>query len=875
MGTFRRFILVIFINSLFFSITLQAEVPQLLNYQGKLIHQDGDSLHGNYSMLFSIYGSESGGTALWTETHATVEVKNGIFQVLLGSVSSFPKTLFSEGGDRYLGIKVGSYDEMTPRFRITSAAYALQAFHSDSATAAKTAAPDGPANGDLSGTYPNPSVVAIQGQNISTTTPADGNILKWSGTNNQWEPSVDLSGGTVNTTIRLTGDGTPGSPLDIAQQGAVQNQVLKWDGNGWSPAADNAGGLPTGDASGDLSGTYPNPEVSAIQGRAISTTTPANGNILKWSDTNNQWEPSVDLSGGTVNTTIRLTGDGTPGSPLDIAQQGAVQNQVLKWDGNGWSPAADNAGGLPTGDASGDLSGTYPNPSVVAIQNRTISTTTPEDGNILKWNNANNQWEPSVDLSGGTVNTTPRLTGDGTLDGPLDIAQQGAVQNQVLKWNGTTWVPGTDDVGGNSLDQAYDQGGAGFGRTITADAGAVNIAGTDGLTVNGPVTATTFTGNGAALTDLNGSYISSGIVSPALLDADLQDLADGSLTGSKIGTGINANNISTGTIPSGRLSGVYSSQLTFSNATNSFTGNGSGLSALNASNISSGTLGSGRISGTYSNAVTFSNPSNSFVGNGSGLTGIPTSPWGTNGSNIYYNSGNVGIGTSSPAAKLHVTYDASSSGQNINIYGRVSGPGDCRAIEGESYGNGDYSIGVYGYTSGGATVNYAGYFYGPIYATSANSSIKAFKIDHPLDPENKYLNHSSVESSDMMNVYNGNVILDENGEAWIDLPEWFESLNRDFRYQLTCIGGFGQVYIAEEVSQNRFKVAGGTPGLKVSWQITGIRQDPVAEQNRVEVEEMKKVNERGKYLNPVAYGLPESRSIIYNNFLNTESGNSR
>ena len=129
----------------------------------------------------------------------------------------------------------------------------------------------------------------------------------------------------------------------------------------------------------------------------------------------------------------------------------------------------------------------------------------------------------------------------------------------------------------------------------------------------------------------------------------------------------------------------------------------------------------------------------------------------------------------------------------------------------------------------------------------------SFKIDHPLDPENKYLSHSFVESPDMMNVYNGNVELNENGEAWVDLPEWFEALNRDFRYQLTCIGGFAQVYIADKIADNRFRIAGGTPGLEVSWQVTGIRHDPYAEKHRIQVEEEKQANQRGRYLHPDVY----------------------
>lgn len=137
-----------------------------------------------------------------------------------------------------------------------------------------------------------------------------------------------------------------------------------------------------------------------------------------------------------------------------------------------------------------------------------------------------------------------------------------------------------------------------------------------------------------------------------------------------------------------------------------------------------------------------------------------------------------------------------------------------------------------------------------------------FKIDHPLDPENKYLYHSFVESPDMKNIYDGVIELAENGEAWIELPDWFETLNCDFRYQLTPIGVPGpNLYIAEEVSDNRFKIAGGDPGMKVSWQVTGTRQDPYAVAHPIVPEEDKSLEERGYYLHPELYGQPEEMRV--------------
>jgi hypothetical protein len=175
------------------------------------------------------------------------------------------------------------------------------------------------------------------------------------------------------------------------------------------------------------------------------------------------------------------------------------------------------------------------------------------------------------------------------------------------------------------------------------------------------------------------------------------------------------------------------------------------------------------------------------------------------------------------------------------------------------------AAGVYGAdtTSG---YGYAGYFSGDVQITgdlNVSGPNKTFKIDHPLDPANKYLYHACVESDERLNVYNGNVVLDGRGEAVVELPDWFEALNRDFRYQLTCIGGFAPVYIAEEISGNRFKIAGGEPGMKVSWQVTGIRNDPCAAASPFEVEVDKPEPERGTYLAPEAWGQPEQVGLHY------------
>ena len=227
------------------------------------------------------------------------------------------------------------------------------------------------------------------------------------------------------------------------------------------------------------------------------------------------------------------------------------------------------------------------------------------------------------------------------------------------------------------------------------------------------------------------------------------------------------------------------------------------------------------------------------------------------------------------AMGLRVQADNASWGATVN---NENGGGDgLRAYANVSFGNNWGAIYAINYgtspsiyssnTSGGL----AAYLNGDVFigdSLDVNGNLTkgggSFKIDHPLDPENKYLYHSFVESPDMMNVYNGNVMLDASGQARVVLPEWFEALNRDFRYQLTPIGRPGpDLYVAREISSNSFEIAGGEPGMKVSWQVTGIRQDPYAEMHRIPVQQDKGIEEQGKYMHPEAYGMPETMGVNY------------
>lgn len=245
---------------------------------------------------------------------------------------------------------------------------------------------------------------------------------------------------------------------------------------------------------------------------------------------------------------------------------------------------------------------------------------------------------------------------------------------------------------------------------------------------------------------------------------------------------------------------------------------------------------------------------------------------------VYAEGGYTGSSAFAKSTSTNAVYGAqnisSSRGENYGSYNEaqtdLSGNyGTKIGVMGYAKG-GQNNYGVYGDadTTGAFANTYAGYFNGDVAVTNdlfvvgnISKGGGTFKIDHPLDPENKFLYHSFVESPDMMNIYNGNIFTDAQGIAIVQLPDYFEALNADVRYQLTAIGGPAQVWIEKELSQNSFVIKSSIPNTKVSWQITGIRKDDYANAHRVQPVVEKSAADKGKYLYPVEAGKSADNGI--------------
>ncbi|MBK8568201.1 MAG: hypothetical protein IPN76_34080 [Saprospiraceae bacterium] len=238
----------------------------------------------------------------------------------------------------------------------------------------------------------------------------------------------------------------------------------------------------------------------------------------------------------------------------------------------------------------------------------------------------------------------------------------------------------------------------------------------------------------------------------------------------------------------------------------------------------------------------------------------------TTGLNDIYRFGRASIGVSNTAAKFHVSNVEGTLGATnntlANFYNSI-GNGYSDVIKTQIGPDANPNLISYALLANAALPHYSGYFDGRVYIAGDFyvAGTKNFRIDHPADPQNKYLQHFCSESNVPLNMYTGNATTGSDGVADIELPEYFTLINKDFRYQLTPVGQFAQVIVLREIEGNHFKIKSDVPGVKVSWMVIAERNDPYMQQHPPQDVLDKPSGEKGKYTLPELYNQPKEMGV--------------
>jgi len=738
--------------------------PRLLNYQGYLTDTLGNPVNDSVDVIFRICDAASSGNVLWSELQMETPVLKGVFNVLLGSVTSIPDTVFTGSANRWLEIRISSQN-LSPRTRIVTAPYALTAAYADTADCAQF----------------------LQGKD---TIALDVRFV------NEGQANSIFTAMIVDTAVTME---------KIARAGASTDQVIKWNGTAWVPAADQVGaGASWFFLISDVADTTL--QMGGRWGLARA------GNILYGT------ADSTHVNLGVACTT------GTSGQNNKYATVGGGYNNVASGYrstvAGGYRNLADTSNATVSGGCFNTASNE--NATVGGGWANTASgeraTVAGGFGNTASWTNAtvggghyNTASNASGTVAGGYADTASGYAAtvaggnlnkayggySAVLGGNYNLAfgmrsfvgggycSKARGQNSVVCGGGSN-----NEADSNSARGDYSFIGGGY-RNLAGDATADTAATIAGGYNNNAIAKYTFSGGGR-VNIAGGDYASVGGGSSDTVKA----VYGGILSG--------YSNLA-GDAPEDSGATVCGGWNNSANAKHSFVGGGTGNIAWNLFATVAGGGG---------------NNSSGFAATAAGGSGnVASGSWSTS-------SGGSGNEASGYGASVIGGGDNISSG----IYSMAGGY--C-----------DSSSASYCFTAGNNSTVLSGHdnsavFNGLSSTASGQTRVGAlskvsgtFTIDHPLDPEHKILNHYFVESPEMSNLYEGEAVLDAAGKAEVNLPDYFNVLNRAPRIHLTGIGS-SDVYVLEKVKENRF-VIGGKPGTEVYWMVTGSRKDPSAEITKI------------------------------------------
>jgi trimeric autotransporter adhesin len=851
-----------------------ASVPRLIRFNGTLIDGRGWPITTPVNVLFAIYSQPGGeGEPLWQETQQISPNDKGGYSVLLGftNPAGIGIEVFKPGESQYLSIKPEGEPER-PRVLLVSVPYALKA--ADSATLgglppsafvlagtnASTAAAISPAiSPDATSTVTTTGGTANKLAKFSSSHAIISSILYDNGTEvgiGTTTPTavLDVNGtGLFSGALSLNGGATIGGTLELAPAGTAttatgyNSQILKLYSSAYNSASKAVvnpqfgwQARPTGNNSAAPSGTL---------------------NLL--SSTNNAASAPTGFSfnlNGTINfaagQTFPGTGDGTitgVTAGTDLTGGGTSGHVTLNLDTTK----------IPTLAAANSFTGTQ---TILSGDLNLPATTSASNGVIniggVPFLHGYKSGSANVFVGGAGNFTTKGTNNEGSGHSVLKALTSGnfntASGDSALAANTT----GSDNsaFGGNALVMNMT-GGA--NTAIGDDALFNNSTGSNNLAVGEEALFNNFIGsNNTAIGAFSGTGQAEGLTNTTAIGYSSVVQQNNSLVLGIAQAGAPGEqfvNVGIGTsTPRSVLEAVVSASGALGPVL-TLTNSGSGANTSAAIDFNT-TLPAG---GSYTPGARIAAVDD---GLNDGRTNLILSA-----SNVVSALGQVNIGgAGQPGPSLVIGPAGSepflSSPPEIAVTGCEGctgayidgGAGD----PGSNAGPGITAVGGFGDSAdldgeallAWSDATFTAYFSGDILVGGTSfSAMPASRIDNPLDPANKYFVHASVQSSEMMNIYSGNVTTDELGLATVTLPEWFEAVNADFRYQLTTIGRDAHAWIAEEVANKQFKIATNASQVKVSWQVTAVRQDAYAKAHPLVVEQEKPAKERGFYQHPELY----------------------